>query len=105
MTAHPGDGSEAVAAPTGRPRRWRRRPTLRRQLAITLVSVAALSILLVGGLNFVAANDLLVKGTADTLVRVGESRAKSIELGSERILDEVELAGSDPALADALEDL
>lgn len=101
--AAPAVGGEPAAAPTRRLRR--RRPTLRRQLAFTLVAVAALSILLVGGLNFVAADELLVDGTADTLVRVGEARAKSIELGADRILGEVALAGSDPALADALEDL
>lgn len=95
----------ATGAETSADRSGRRRPTLRRQLALTLVTVAAMAILLVGGLNYVAADELLVDGTADGLVRVGESRAESIELGARTILDEVALAGSDPALADALAEL
>jgi class 3 adenylate cyclase len=99
------DAAGDSTTPTTPGRRRNRRPTLRRQLALTLVGVAALSILLVGALNFVAANDLLVDGTADSLVRVGEARAQSIELGAGVILEEVAVAGADPALAQAFEDL
>jgi class 3 adenylate cyclase/HAMP domain-containing protein len=97
--------ADAATAATARGRRRNRRPTLRRQLAITLVGVSALSILLVGASNFVAANELLVEGTTDSLVRVGEARAQSIELGAGVILEEVAVAGADPALAAAFEEL
>ncbi|MFN3216800.1 MAG: adenylate/guanylate cyclase domain-containing protein [Acidimicrobiales bacterium] len=104
--AGPGtDPTDEATTPPSSGRSRTRRPTLRRQLALTLVGVSALSILLVGGLNFVAANDLLVDGTTDSLVRVGEARAQSIELGAGLILEEVAVAGADPALAAALEEL
>lgn len=83
---------------------WRRPRRLRRQLSRTLVFVSLLSVLLVGGLNFFAARDLLDQGTEDQLVATGESRARSIEGGVERTLDQTSAAAADLAVITALED-
>ena len=84
---------------------WRRPRKLRRQLAGTFVAVALLSVLLVGGLNFVAARQLLDDGTRDQLVGIGEARAHSIELGVDRVLGQVGALAADVAVAEALDDL
>ena len=84
---------------------WRRPRQLRRQLAVTLVATALASVLLVGGLNFVAARDLLDEGTEDQLVGVGSARARTIETGVERLLGRVSAVSGDLGLVTALEEL
>ena len=84
---------------------WRRPRHLRRQLVGTLLFIAFLSVALVGILNFVAGRRLLDEGTREQLVGVGEARARSIELGIDRVLGQVSVAASDLAVADALEEL
>lgn len=83
----------------GRLRRPRR---MRRQLALALVSTAALAVLTFGALNFVAARDLLVTGTQEQLAAVGATRAASIEAGANRVVGEVAVAASDAALANTV---
>jgi class 3 adenylate cyclase len=85
--------------------RWRRPRRLRRQLARTLVGTALLSVLLVGGVNFVAARALLDRGTQEQLVGTGETRALSIERGVGRALDIVGAVAADLAVVRALEEL
>lgn len=82
---------------------WRRPRRLRRQLSRTLVLVSLLSVLLVGGLNFVAASDLLDAGTEDQLVGTGQSRARSIERGVDRVLGLTSAMAADLAVVTALE--
>ncbi len=83
---------------------WRRPRRLRRQLSRTLVVVSLLSVLLVGGLNFVAASELLDQGTEDQLVGTGQSRARSIEGGVERVLALTSSIAADLAVINALEE-
>lgn len=84
---------------------WRRPRKLRRQLAVTLVATALASVLLVGGLNYVAARDLLDQGTEDQLVGIGTSRARTIETGVERLLGRVSAVSGDLGLVLAVEEL
>ncbi len=81
---------------------WRRPRRLRRQLAGTLVLVALISVLLAGGLNYVAAENLLSDGTKNQLEGVGEARARSIEAGIDRTLRSVSALAADLALVEAL---
>ncbi|MDX2381483.1 MAG: HAMP domain-containing protein [Acidimicrobiia bacterium] len=83
---------------------WRRPRRLRRQLSLTLVLISLLSVLLVGGLNFVAASELLDEGTEDQLVGTGQSRARSIENGVQRVLQLTSSVAADLAVINALED-
>ena len=84
---------------------WRRPRHLRRQLVGTLLFIAFLSVALVGTLNYIAGRRLLDDGTREQLVGVGEARARSIELGIDRVLGQVSVAAADLAVADALEEL
>lgn len=84
---------------------WRRPRKLRRQLSRTLVGVALVSVLLVGGLNFFAARDLLDRGTQDQLASTGQTRARSIEQGVNRALDIAAAVAADLAVVAALGDL
>lgn len=84
---------------------WRRPRKLRRQLSRTLVFVAFLSVLLVGGLNFFAARQLLDNGTEEQLVGTGETRARSIERGVSRQLETVAAIAGDLSVVSALDDL
>jgi class 3 adenylate cyclase len=84
---------------------WRRPRRLRRQLAGTLVVVALMSVVLMAGLNFVAARELLDDGTRDQLVGVGEARARSIDLGIDRVLGNVAALAADLAIVESLDEL
>jgi class 3 adenylate cyclase len=84
---------------------WRRPRRLRRQLSRTLVVVSLLSLILVGGLNFFAAQDLLDEGTEDQLVGTGQSRARSIERGIGDTLELTSAIAADLAVVNALADL
>lgn len=84
---------------------WRQPRKLHRQLSRTLVLVAILSVLLVGGLNFFAARQLLDRGTEEQLAGTGETRARSIERGVNRTLDTVSAIAADLAVVDALGEL
>ncbi len=83
---------------------WRRPRKLRRQLALTLVGTALASVLLVGGLNFFAARDLLDDGTQEQLVGIGQSRARAIENGVERVVGNVAAVSADRGIVRALEE-
>lgn len=76
-----------------------------RQLAGALVVTAALAVLTFGGLNYVAARDLLVRGAEGQLAGVGAGRAVAIQAGAARLTADVSSASSDLALANALVDL
>ena len=104
-TAAQGEQTEPRAEGERR-QRWLRRPrSLRRQLAGTLVLVALTSVLLVGGLNFVAARQLLDEGTKAQLVGVGEARARTIDRGIDRVLGQTSTLAADLAVVDSLRDL
>lgn len=79
--------------------------TVRFQLATVFVTVALLSVLIVGAINFVAARQLLDNGVEQQLTAVGEARARTIELGVGHIRAEVQAIAADGALTDALIDL
>ena len=81
---------------------WRRPRPLGRQLAGALMVTALLAVMTFGGLNYVAARDLLVRGTQERLVAVGATRAVSIEAGTERLVSEISVASSDVFVAEAL---
>ncbi|MDG1267048.1 MAG: HAMP domain-containing protein [Ilumatobacter sp.] len=81
---------------------WRRPRQLRRQLAGVLVATALASVLLVGGLNFYAAQGLLDDGTEDQLVGIGTARARTIENGVERVLARTSSVSGDLGIVDAL---
>ena len=84
---------------------WRRPQRMGRQLAGALVVTAALAVLTFGGLNYVAARDLLVRGTEGQLAGVGAGRAVAIEAGAARVTADVSSASSDLAVANALVEL
>jgi len=88
-----------------RAERWSRPRKLRRVLAGALVLATIASVLLVGGLNWVAARRLLSEGTQQQLVSVGESRARSLEAGVERLLAQVSAVAADLAVVEALDRL
>ena len=81
---------------------WRRPRQMRRQLSVSLSLVSLVSVLLVGGLNFFAASDLLREGTEEQVIGVAESRARSIEEGASRLLSRVAALSSDLGVAVAL---
>ena len=84
---------------------WRRPRRVGRQLAIALVATALLAVATFGGLNFIAARDLLVTGTEQQLAAVGATRAQSIDAGTERLVGEISAASADPGLVGALSEL
>jgi HAMP domain-containing protein len=104
LAAPPDEPDRQASRFRDRPR-WRRPQRIGRQLAGVLVVTAALAVLTFGGLNYVAARDLLVRGTEGQLAGVGAGRAVAIESGAARLTAEVSSASSDLALANALEEL
>lgn len=83
---------------------WRRPRRLRRQIASTLVVSALVAVAVFGALNFVAADRLLRDGSRSQLVSVGESRARSIELGVNRLLNGVATIANDLGVTTAVDD-
>jgi class 3 adenylate cyclase len=83
---------------------WRRPRHLRRQLAAALVITALLAVATFGGLNFVAARELLVRGTEELLAADGASQAITIEAGGQRLVAEISVTSSAPAVAAAVDD-
>ncbi|MDH4170330.1 MAG: HAMP domain-containing protein [Acidimicrobiia bacterium] len=82
---------------------WLNRPRkLRRMLVTALVLVTLASVLLVGGLNFVAARRLLDDGTSEQMQSVGELRSRNIETGGRRLLSQVSAASHDLGVVAAL---
>ncbi len=84
---------------------WRRPRELQRQLAGTLVATALASVLLIGGLNFFAARQLLDDGTQDQLVGLSTARARSIEVSVDRLVDQVSALAGDLGVVAAFDDL
>jgi class 3 adenylate cyclase len=82
---------------------WGRPRPLSRKLAMALILTALVAVTTFGGLNFIAARELLVRGTEDQLAAVGAARANSIEAGSDRLVAEISTVSSDLSLAGALE--
>ena len=106
----PGDVAEArpfsdVEADLMRLPFWRRPRKLQRQLSRTLVGVALLSVILVAGLNLVAALNLLNDGTENRLTGIGQNRALTIERGVDRSLALTSATAADLGVARALTDL
>jgi class 3 adenylate cyclase len=83
---------------------WRRPRRLRRQIARTLVLTALAAIALFGALNYLAADRLLRTGTQEQLASVAQARARSIELGTDRLLGRVSTAAADLGVAQAMQD-
>lgn len=83
---------------------WRRPRRLRRQIARTLVLTALAAIALFGALNYLAADRLLRTGTQEQLASVAQARARSIELGTDRLLGRVSTASGDLGVAQAMQD-
>lgn len=94
----------AVSDTRSRPRRPRRRHSLRKQLSYTLIATALVSLLIVGIVNFFAARTLLEDGAREQLVEVAESRVNSIETGVDGALNRASITASTPAVANALSD-
>lgn len=84
---------------------WRRPRRIDRQFASALVVTAVLAVVTFGGLNYVAARDLLVRGTEGELAGVASARAEAVEAGSSRLIAEVSASSADLAIAQALDDL
>ncbi len=81
---------------------WRRPRRISRQVAGALVATALLGVVTFGGLNYVAARDLLVDGAIAQLTAVGWSRAEAIDAGAARLTADVSAVAADPAVATAL---
>jgi hypothetical protein len=103
-SSEPADTTSDRSDATVRTRWWHRPRRLSRQLTGVFVGVAAVSVLLIGSLNFVAARDLLDDGTKEQLVDIGRARAYAIELGAESLVTEVSVLASDLAVSFALDD-
>lgn len=82
---------------------WRRPRRMRRQLAMALVATALLAVATFGGLNYVAARNLLTDGTEGLLSSAGAARATQIEAGAERLIAEISVMSASPAVARAVE--
>ncbi|MEM9033052.1 MAG: hypothetical protein AAGA99_09175 [Actinomycetota bacterium] len=82
---------------------WRRPRRLRRQLVTALVLVGLLSVIVVGALNLVAARQLVDEGTRQNLTAIGQARARSVEVGLERLLAQASVLASDQSVVDALD--
>jgi class 3 adenylate cyclase len=83
---------------------WRRPRRLGPQIARTLVLTALAAVALFGALNYYAADRLLRDGTQEQLVSVAQARARSIELGTDRLLGRVSTASDDLGVARAVQD-
>ncbi len=101
-SAPPGAASGADPDFSGLPW-WRRPRRLSRQLARALVVTALLAVATFGGLNYVAARELLVRGTEEQLAAVGAARAASLQAGADRLVAEISVASSDLFMAGALQ--
>lgn len=84
---------------------WRRPRRLRRQITAVLAITSLVAVLLFGVLNFAAADDLLVDGTTEQLEGIAESRARSIELGANRLLARVATSAADRSVVAAISEL
>lgn len=83
---------------------WRRSRGLRRQLSSALVVTALLSVLTFGGLNFIAAGELLLRGTEEQLNAAGAAGAAAIDAGADRLVGEISVTSATRALGQALEE-
>ena len=84
---------------------WRRPQRISRQVAGALLVTALLAVATFGGLNYVAARELLVDGAQSQLTAVGAARAEAIDAGASRLAAEVSSVATDLAVADALDAL
>jgi len=84
---------------------WKRPRRLRRLLAGVLAGTAFVSLLIVGILNYFAANKLLTDGARDQLISVAEGQANSIESGIENLLGLSSSTATDLAVVEALTEL
>ena len=96
------DPAEAVRARFATQPWWRRPRRLSRMLALALVVTALLAVATFGGLNYIAARDLLVRGTEEQLAAIGATGASTIQAGTERLLAEISTASADVTLTRAL---
>lgn len=77
--------------------------TISRRLAGALVATALLAVTTFGGLNYVAARNLLLRGMENQLAGVGSTRAETIAAGTQRLVAEISAASADLAVAAALD--
>jgi class 3 adenylate cyclase len=108
MSAAAAPAPEPTTAPDAPERRvpfWRRPRRLRRHITATLVVTALVSVVLFGGLNYVAADRLLLDGTQDRLVGLAQTKARSIERSATRAIARVATMASDRGIVRALEDV
>ena len=105
MTSVDTTDPDAAGTPARRPPFWRRPRRLRRQITGTLVVTSLIAIVLFGALNYVAANQLLNEGVKSQLDSVAASRARSIELGTQRLLNQVGTIATDLGVVASLDEL
>ena len=96
--------SEPAPTPDRRVPFWRRPRRISRQIAGTLVATALVAVALFGALNYVAADRLLRAGGFEQLAGVAASRARTIELGTGRLLASTSSIANDVSLARAVTD-
>lgn len=82
--------------------RWRGRNSLRRKLALTLITVALLSVATLGILNYLQVRTLLSDQVEEQLSTQGQARARGINDGLSDIKDTVTVLARDPDVVNAL---
>lgn len=82
-----------------------RRSSLRRRLDVGLVGVALVSVLLLAGVNYAFARLLITDSVEGQLDALLQARVETIELGAERIQQDIATLAAAPSVAAALEAL
>jgi len=82
-----------------------RHTRVRRRLEVTLVGVALVSVLLLGGVNYVFARALILKSVETQLSTLRDTRVQAFERGFSRLQAEVSILASTPSVGAALTDL
>ena len=80
-------------------------PGLRRQVSVTLVGVALVSVLLLASVQFVFARLLINDSAESQLAAVRDTRVQALEIGTDRLKSRVSSLAINPSVAEALVDL
>ena len=82
-----------------------RHPRIRRRVSLTLVGVALVSVLLLSGVNFFFARELLNDSVDSQLVALRDTRIQAFERGFARTQSVVSTLAANPSVVDALVEL
>ncbi len=98
----PRDTVEAANVDLSTNHKWRGRNSLRRKLALILITVSLLSVAILGVLNYLQVRELLTRQVEGQLSTQGQARARSIRFGLTGIKDTVTVLARDPDVESAV---